>query len=75
MQLVHSKTKHPGGSPPHQEPEHTVDHGVGRPRSFTQVPKGVLTARVIGQQVNPEMEKTARISPPDWQWDEQGRWI
>ena len=75
MQLVRHKTKHPGGSSPRQEPEHTMDHGVARPRSFTQVPKGALTTRLIGQQVNPEMEIPARISPQDWQWDEQGRWI
>lgn len=70
MQSIHHQATHPRGNSPHYGTVHTADHGVGR-----HVPKSLLTTRPIGQQMIPKMEMPVRKSHPEWQWEEQGRWI
>jgi hypothetical protein len=60
MKRIHVQAKHPRGSSPNQETDRGVGDRLGRLRSVVQTPENLLTAQE---------------SSPDWQRDEEGRWI
>jgi hypothetical protein len=80
MQLVHSQTKHPRGSSPHEQSDYRMNDRVGSLRSIEQAPEDLSTTsnspdgrQLARQFAEPTTDLTAQESGPDWQQDKEGR--